>query len=270
MTEEKSSVKGFGSKLKLEREARDISLEEISRVTKISIHLLHAMEEDDWDALPGGIFTRNFIRLFANHLGLEGERWVDEFKHFIKTKHKAEGSPSEDSSEEEKFDGPELPQGMVYGLIGLAVIIIIGGYLLISNFSFGGKDKAPADNSSEVVRDDPAVSEVVEDAPVIEEPAVAVDGLKVELKETGARCWYQWWGDGQLKTPAEGANLKTDVSVSLEADGIIKLYMAHLQGVELSVNGEKRQWSEFNPDSRKDAEGKITGYVVEIKKVQGE
>ena len=269
MTEEKSSVKGFGSKLKLEREAREISLEEISRVTKISIHLLHAMEEDNWEALPGGIFTRNFIRLFANHLGLDGERWVDEFKHFIKAKNKAEGV--EEEVEKEEHEGSDLPQGMVYGFIGLAAVIIVGGYLLISNFNFGNKDTNQTQNTQEsATAEEPVEAQMLEDAPVIEESQPAVEGLVVELKETGNRCWYQWWGDGQLKTPAEGDNLKSNVSVSLQAENVIKLYMAHLQGVEISVNGKAREWAEFKPSPRQDAEGKITGYVVEIKKEQGE
>lgn len=271
MTEEKSSVKGFGSKLKLEREAREISLEEISRVTKISIHLLHAMEEDEWEALPGGIFTRNFIRLFANHLGLDGERWVDEFKHFIKAKNKAEGTEEETiKTGIEEDDSPDLPQGMVYAFIAIAVVIIVGGYLLISNFKFGGQGEPEESTSTPAAQNEVTPSETIETATVIEDPAPAFDGLKVELKETGARCWYQWWGDGELKTPAEGDNLKSNELVTLEAQDVIRLYMAHLQSVELTVNGETSDWATYNPNPRTNAEGRITGYVVEIRKNMGE
>jgi cytoskeletal protein RodZ len=65
---------GFGEYLRREREMRGVSLEEISVATKISIRFLQAIENEELSKLPGGIFTRSFVRTYARYLGLDEER----------------------------------------------------------------------------------------------------------------------------------------------------------------------------------------------------
>jgi cytoskeletal protein RodZ len=65
---------GFGEQLRREREMRGVSLEEISVATKISIRFLQAIENEQLSKLPGGIFTRSFVRTYARYLGLDEER----------------------------------------------------------------------------------------------------------------------------------------------------------------------------------------------------
>jgi cytoskeleton protein RodZ len=67
---------------------RGVTLEEISESTKISTRLLNALESDRFSELPGGIFTRNFIRAYAQYLGLDEEHALSEYK-------RAAGSPSD-------------------------------------------------------------------------------------------------------------------------------------------------------------------------------
>jgi cytoskeleton protein RodZ len=69
----------FGENLQREREMRGVSLEEISAATKISVRFLRAIEAEDFDALPGGVFTRSFVRTYARYLGLDEERIMAEF-----------------------------------------------------------------------------------------------------------------------------------------------------------------------------------------------
>jgi cytoskeleton protein RodZ len=57
-----------------------VTLEEISFATKISLRLLEAIEREDFSKLPGGIFSRSFIRTYARYLGLDEERVVAEFQ----------------------------------------------------------------------------------------------------------------------------------------------------------------------------------------------
>ena len=73
-------MSGFGERLKREREAQRTSLEEISAATKISVRLLQAIETEDFDRLPGGIFNVNFVRQYARHLHLDEEQVVGEFR----------------------------------------------------------------------------------------------------------------------------------------------------------------------------------------------
>ncbi len=71
---------GFGENLRREREALGVSLEDISAATKISVRLLQAIEDEDFDRLPGGVFNINFVRQYARHLGLEEEGIISEYR----------------------------------------------------------------------------------------------------------------------------------------------------------------------------------------------
>src|ERR1700686_1874084 len=73
------STAPFGDHLKREREMRGVSLEEISAATRISTRFLEALESDQWDQLPGGVFNRGFIRSIARFLGLDEDSLVAEY-----------------------------------------------------------------------------------------------------------------------------------------------------------------------------------------------
>jgi cytoskeleton protein RodZ len=70
----------FGENLRREREMRAVTLEEMSDSTKISVRLLKALEQDHFSELPGGVFTRSFIRAYAQYLGLDEEHVLSEYK----------------------------------------------------------------------------------------------------------------------------------------------------------------------------------------------
>jgi len=60
----------LGEELRHKREQRGISLAEISEATRIGTRFLKAIETDNFSILPGGIFTRSFIRAYAKHVGM--------------------------------------------------------------------------------------------------------------------------------------------------------------------------------------------------------
>ncbi len=69
----------FGDKFRKAREAKKISLDDASNVTKISARMLQAIEEEKFDLLPGGVFNKGFIRAYAKHLGINDEEAVTEY-----------------------------------------------------------------------------------------------------------------------------------------------------------------------------------------------
>ena len=69
----------FGSKMKRAREERGVSLRQIAEVTKISVTALEALERDDISRLPGGLFSRSFVRAYAIEIGLDPDQTVREF-----------------------------------------------------------------------------------------------------------------------------------------------------------------------------------------------
>src|SRR5246500_4815112 len=69
----------FGERLKRERELREVSFDEVSRATRIAPRFLEALENEDWDKLPGGVFGRGFVRSIARYLGLSEENLLSDY-----------------------------------------------------------------------------------------------------------------------------------------------------------------------------------------------
>jgi cytoskeletal protein RodZ len=69
----------FGGKLRQAREGRGVSLRQIAATTKISVTYLEALERNDLSRLPGGIFSRAFVRSYAQEVGLDPDQTVREF-----------------------------------------------------------------------------------------------------------------------------------------------------------------------------------------------
>jgi len=60
------------------RERIDVS--EIEATTKIRAKYLRALENEEWDLLPGPTFVKSFLRTYANALGLDGKALVEEYR----------------------------------------------------------------------------------------------------------------------------------------------------------------------------------------------
>ncbi len=69
----------FGLKMKRQREERGVTLRQIADATKISMVSLEALERNDISRLPGGIFSRAFVRSYAMEIGLDPEQTVRDF-----------------------------------------------------------------------------------------------------------------------------------------------------------------------------------------------
>lgn len=69
----------FGERMRRERETRGITLESISGSTKIRTHILEALENEEFDKLPGGFVNKGFVRSYARALGMNEEQVLKEF-----------------------------------------------------------------------------------------------------------------------------------------------------------------------------------------------
>lgn len=70
----------LGQSLRQEREARNVSIEEIASATKIVPRYLEALENDRLDQMPGGFFIRGIIRTYAKAIGLDPEEIVGRYR----------------------------------------------------------------------------------------------------------------------------------------------------------------------------------------------
>jgi outer membrane biosynthesis protein TonB len=91
----------LGEELRHRREQRAITLAEISEATRIGTRFLKAIETDNFSILPGGIFTRSFIRAYAKHVGMNEDEAVALYLQQVAT-------PSAESRE--TSDEPATPK----------------------------------------------------------------------------------------------------------------------------------------------------------------
>ena len=63
----------IGSQLRAAREAQSLTLEQVFHATRIKQSFLEAIEANQFQALPGPVQARGFVRSYANYLGLDGE-----------------------------------------------------------------------------------------------------------------------------------------------------------------------------------------------------
>jgi cytoskeleton protein RodZ len=119
----------FGDKLRREREMRGVTLAEMSESTKISKRWLQALEEEQFEVLPGGVFNRGFVRSYARFLGINEEQAVADYVAASN-----EQQPSENKfplEVHEKEGTPPLNPKRSFLPILLAVValvLVVGGW----------------------------------------------------------------------------------------------------------------------------------------------
>ncbi len=72
------------------RKRRGISLEQISNATKISTRFLRAIESEQFEILPGGVFSTNYIRQYASAIGFSEQTLLAQHSAFEVSRQKAE------------------------------------------------------------------------------------------------------------------------------------------------------------------------------------
>ncbi|EAL11433.1 transcriptional regulator [Bacillus cereus G9241] len=76
-------VTELGQKLKEARETKGLSVDQLHEVTKIQKRHLVAIEEGNYDVLPGAFYARAFIKQYADAVGLNGEELLVEYQSTI-------------------------------------------------------------------------------------------------------------------------------------------------------------------------------------------
>jgi cytoskeleton protein RodZ len=115
----------FGERLKREREMREVSMEELTKATRISTRFVEALENEDWAKLPGGVFGHGFVRTIARFLGLDEEALLGEYDMA-----RAEHSPAPAIRPEERIPAPPK------WLPAVAVLVLL---LLLTGVFYAGR-----------------------------------------------------------------------------------------------------------------------------------
>jgi len=123
--------RGVGTFLHQARNRRQIELSEVEAATRIRLRYLSAIENEEWDVLPGGVYTRGFIRTYASFLGLDGERLVEDYRASVERWHRTPGEQARGGdASAARATGPgrfRLPLAalVILAVIAVAVIAVV-------------------------------------------------------------------------------------------------------------------------------------------------
>jgi cytoskeletal protein RodZ len=214
----------IGEELRSARIARGMTIEQLSAVTKISPRILRAIDVDDLRSVPGGVFVRGFLRMYAREVGRDADDIVQRYR----TQFDPPPPPT-------SIDAPEEEPGPIGGshstdlgqLAAIALIVVAAvAYLGIH------RPNEPAPE-----RPLPPVAETaVATAGFTAAPRpVALESpeLTIDLSARGP-CWVEATADGvarvhRLMDAGDRATVKAQHEVSLRAGDPAAL--------DFSVNG---------------------------------
>ena len=116
----------IGATLREARMRARIDISEVEAQTKIRAKYLRALENEEWDLLPGPVYAKSFLRTYGDYLGVDSRALVEEFKRRYERplEHEVRPMPSLGRERErERFNrGPLLPPWALIGVVLLAIV----------------------------------------------------------------------------------------------------------------------------------------------------
>jgi cytoskeletal protein RodZ len=206
-TREPEAASSVGVRLREAREKRGLSLRQIADTTRISVMALEALERNDSKRLPGGIFTRAFVRAYAAEVGLDPEKAVQDFLAQFPNEPVFVVGPGGHVEDNEAVESERRIAETVVGLLLLSLPIAAG----VVYFSMRGPS-APVAVERVVAADaggativDEGEESVVEPAPPRPAPAIAAGaaaGALLMVIQPQSDCWVSPTIDGE-KVPSQ-------------------------------------------------------------------
>lgn len=105
-------MSGIGEQLRTAREAKGLSISDIEKATKIQGRYLEAIENNEFDKLPGDFYVRAFIRQYAQVVGLDGKELLSQYSGNIEEE--LEEHKKEVEAEKQEEEPVEAPAEQVY------------------------------------------------------------------------------------------------------------------------------------------------------------
>jgi cytoskeleton protein RodZ len=129
----------IGATLRAARMSARIDVSEIEAQTKIRAKYLRALENEEWDLLPGPTFVRSFLRTYAQALGLDAKAIVEEYRLNYERPSEAALEPivsTPRSNPQKRSRVPGRPSRGYMALVGVVGVVIV--LLVIGLLSEGG------------------------------------------------------------------------------------------------------------------------------------
>ncbi len=135
---------GVGATLREARNRRKIDLSQVEAATKIRVRYLRAIENEEWELLPGDAYARAFVRAYASYLGLDAERLAEQQRRGSGSPRPAERLPRVDPKPVRATRGrrhrPSMPPRLLAAIVSAALIVALVAIVLAS----GGGSSGPS------------------------------------------------------------------------------------------------------------------------------
>jgi cytoskeleton protein RodZ len=213
----------FGSRLKQARESRGISLRQIATATKISPVALESLERGDLSKLPGGIFSKAFVRAYATEVGLNSDELVEQF--LVELGEYERSRNTDEKRPEVTADDRAFLEQQRRAAIGLRIALVVLVLLVIATVMAWQMRRGDA--STAIERTEPEIATVP--------AAPMVVALWVELTATD-HCWVQVTADG-TRRPA--LVMASGTRERFDAEREIVLEVGSAGAVSMLVNGRQ-------------------------------
>jgi cytoskeletal protein RodZ len=261
----------LGEELKRRREERNISLADISEATRIGTRFLKAIESDNYSILPGGIFTRSFIRAYAKQVGLNEDEAIAQYQLQVagQAAEAAQSQPQAAENVVRQIPPPEKrprkPEPITYRqnatrtnwstiIIGVGIMVFVGliVWALVQKFGSGGPTEQAATSTAAPPVEQPKPPEQPSGAENANQstsndppPPAPPPGDSIAIKlEAITGSWVQYKiDDGK----AASMIIKTGQSLDLPvAQNQVKLSYGNRLTLKMSINNQQ---AVFPPDT---------------------
>ena len=236
-----SPLNEFGLHLKQARENRGMSLRQIAGATKISTVALEALERGDFSRLPGGIFSRAFVRAYAIEVGLDPDETVvkyAELSEAIANASMRTPAPLEISDDDRAFLERQRQAGVWLRIIVVVILVAIVGAVAWWMTSRAQKPVVASSTQEPVSAATPAPTPTPPPvaAPVVTAPVAAtVQARAIVIKlHADEASWVQITADGK---PLLSRNLTAGETQTFEADRDVAVHFGNAGAISWTVNG---------------------------------
>jgi cytoskeletal protein RodZ len=228
----------LGEQLRRAREARNLTLRELSDQTRISRRHLEAIEANDFKQLPGGIFNRSFIKSFARAVRFDEDEAVRAYQKVARERGETfDDVPTTRQASRIYMDDVPTRSPLITAALSIVILVIIslGVYAGLHYYRRSERPNANAQNNS-LRQNAPGqtTSQPANAATVANTPATI--GLKIVVRAKGEDVWLRSTVDAQ---PPSDVTLKPEQTKEINADQTLKLEYARVKAsaLEVTING---------------------------------
>ncbi|KAB3537174.1 helix-turn-helix domain-containing protein [Bacillus safensis] len=229
----------LGKRLVEAREEKGMSLEDLQTVTKIQKRYLLAIEQGNYDIIPGKFYVRAFIKQYAEAVGLNPEQLFEEFRKDVPSTYNDEVSDKLSNIKPQR----ELPKPASKVLELLPTILIIGGIIVVIAIIYVIVQAVNHDSGQKNNQATPQQSESKYE--VSEDSSLAKDQKKKEKASS----------DDKEKSSKKDDSSKDDETVSLKAtntEGSTTTYeVSGADEMELKISASQASWLRVRDESGK-------------------